>query len=48
MQHHNWLGEKYRLICGYTGLIAAIAGVAILLPLIALIVYPEEIQRQSS
>ena len=44
MQHRNWLGEKYRLIFGYTGLISAIAGITILSPLMALIVYPEEIQ----
>lgn len=44
MQHRHWLGEKYRLIFGYTGLIAAIAGITILSPLIALIVYPEEIE----
>ncbi|MDJ0746291.1 MAG: TrkH family potassium uptake protein [Xenococcaceae cyanobacterium MO_167.B27] len=42
MQHHNWLGQKYRAIFGYTGLISALAGTTILLPLIALIAYPEE------
>ena len=42
MQHRNWLGQKYRAIFGYTGLMGAIAGTTILFPLIALIAYPEE------
>ena len=45
MQHRNWLGEKYRAIFGYTGLISALAGTTILLPLIALIAYPEETKQ---
>ncbi len=44
MQHRNWLGQKYRAILGYTSLISALAGTTILLPLIALIAYPEEIK----
>ena len=44
MQHRNWLGQKYRAIFGYTGLICAIAGTTILLPLIALLAYPKEMK----
>ena len=44
MQQRNWLGQKYRTIFGYTGLMIAIAGTTILCPLIALIAYPEETQ----
>ena len=44
MQHRNWLGQKYRAIFGYTGLICAISGTTILFPLIALFTYPEEIK----
>ncbi|MGK7899760.1 MAG: TrkH family potassium uptake protein [Xenococcus sp. (in: cyanobacteria)] len=44
MQQRNWLGQKYRAIFGYMGLMIAIAGTTILCPLIALIAYPEEIQ----
>ena len=43
MQHRNCLGERYRVIFGYTGLISAIAGTTILCPLVALTAYPEEI-----
>ncbi len=42
MQHRNWLGQKYRAIFGYTGLICALAGITILFPLVALFTYPEE------
>ena len=42
MQHRNWLKQKYQAIFGYTGLICAIAGMTILFPLIALIIYSEE------
>ena len=42
MQHRNWLGQKYRAIFGYTGLICAIAGITILFPLVALFAYSEE------
>ncbi len=42
MQHRNWLEQKYRAILGYTGFMAAIAGITILFPLIALIAYPQE------
>ena len=42
MRHRNWLGQKYRTIFGYTGLMSAIAGIVILFPLIALIAYPQE------
>lgn len=42
-ENHNWLGDKYRAIFGYIGLICAIAGVTMLCPLIALLAYPEEI-----
>ncbi|MDJ0589110.1 MAG: potassium transporter TrkG [Pleurocapsa sp. MO_226.B13] len=44
MQKRIWLRQKYRIIFGYTGLICAIAGTTILFPLVALIVYPEEIK----
>ena len=44
MQHRNWLGQKYRAIFGYVGLISAITGTTILFPLIALIAYPKEIK----
>ena len=45
MQHRNWLGQKYRSIFGYIGLMGVIAGTTILLPLIALIAYPQEISK---
>ena len=45
MQHRYDLGQKYRIIFGYIGLIEIIAGITILFPLVALIAYPEETQR---
>ena len=42
MQHRYDLGQKYRIIFGYIGLIEIIAGITILFPLVALIAYPEE------
>ena len=42
MQNHHWLGQKYRAVFGYTGLICALAGITILFPLVALIAYPGE------
>ncbi len=42
MQNHHWLGQKYRAVFGYTGLICALAGITILFPLVALMAYPVE------
>ncbi|MEM8829206.1 MAG: TrkH family potassium uptake protein [Cyanobacteria bacterium P01_G01_bin.19] len=45
MQNQSWRRQKYRVIFSYTGLICVIAGFTILCPLVALIVYPQEIDR---
>lgn len=42
MRYQSFLRQRYRAVFGYTGLICAIAGLAILSPLIALLAYPEE------
>ncbi|MEL6468153.1 MAG: TrkH family potassium uptake protein [Cyanobacteria bacterium J06623_4] len=42
MRYQSFLRQRYRAVLGYTGLISAIAGLAILSPLIALFAYPEE------
>lgn len=36
MHYHNWLGQRYRLILGYTGSIWIVIGLLILSPLLAL------------
>ncbi len=42
MRYQSFLRQRYRAVLGYTGLIIAIAGLAILSPLIALFAYPNE------
>lgn len=42
-RYSKFLGQRYRAIIGYTGLIWAIAGGIILAPLLALFFYPEEL-----
>ncbi len=42
-RYKSFLRQRYRAIFGYTGLVCLISGLAILLPLIALIFYPEEL-----
>lgn len=42
MRYRSYLRRRYKAILGYTGLVAMIAGLAILSPLIALLAYPEE------
>ena len=42
MRYQSFLRQRYRAVLGYTGLICAIAGLALLSPLIALLAYPEE------
>ena len=41
-RYKSFLRQRYRAIFGYTGLVCMISGLALLLPLIALIAYPEE------
>lgn len=41
-RYHEFLLQRYRAIGGYTGLVCLIAGLGILSPLLALIVYPDE------
>ena len=43
MQYRKFLRQRYQAILGYTGLICLITGIALLVPLIALVAYPEEI-----
>ncbi|MGB5897125.1 MAG: TrkH family potassium uptake protein [Geitlerinemataceae cyanobacterium] len=43
MQYRQYLRQRYRIILGAISLIAAIVGVTILLPLLALVAYPEEL-----
>ena len=43
MRYQRYLRQRYRAILGYTGLVCMIAGLAILLPLVALLAYPNEI-----
>ena len=42
-RYKSFLRQRYRAIFGYTGLVCLISGLALLLPLIALIFYPEEL-----
>ena len=42
-RYKSFLRQRYRAIFGYTGLVCLISGFGILLPLIALIAYPEEL-----
>jgi trk system potassium uptake protein TrkH len=43
MASRRFLCQRYQIIFAYTGLIGLIAGVTILMPLVALLAYPEEI-----
>lgn len=43
IRYKRFLGERYRLIFGYTGLISIIIGGVILSPLISLVFYPGEV-----
>ncbi|MEN8444072.1 MAG: hypothetical protein ABG776_03550, partial [Cyanobacteria bacterium J06555_13] len=42
MPYRQFLGQRYRVISGYTGLIGLIIGIVMLLPLLALWAYPAE------
>ena len=39
---HKFLAQRYRAILGYTGLVCSISGITILMPLLALPAYPDE------
>jgi len=39
---HQFLAQRYRAILGYTGLVCSISGITILMPLLALPAYPDE------
>ena len=43
MAYRQFLYQRYQTILGYTGLICIIIGITILLPLVTLLFYPEEI-----
>lgn len=39
---HKFLAQRYRAILGYTGLVCSISGITLLMPLLALPAYPDE------
>ena len=43
MRHFHSLNRRYRIVLAYTGIACSISGVTILSPLLALLVYPEEL-----
>jgi hypothetical protein len=48
MRQRRYLVARHRAVAAYTGLILALCGVAMLLPLLALLAWPEEARHAAS